>query len=275
MCELFGLSANRHTDLLASLSQFRKRGGDTADNPDGWGLAYRQRDVFVLHKEPAPAAQSALFLKLSDTIRSDLVVAHVRKANPPTATTLTNTHPFTRSCCRRQWVFAHNGKLSDLAEGGRQPAPASCEPMGETDSEHAFCYLLSQIATRFPVDVVPEGSWWLGELAELSELVSSRGRFNFLMSDGSYLIAYGHDRLYGLERCGHGLKLALIATEPLTQDEAWESFVPGELRVYREGELLTRLATRPGHGADPAQIEKHVLCGSSAGDPPATSDHVA
>jgi glutamine amidotransferase len=172
-------------------------------------------------------------------------------------------------------VFAHNGRLSELMQPGGARVPAACEPTGETDSERAFCYLLNQIATRFPADAVPGGSWWLREVAELSELVSSRGRFNFLMSDGSYLIAYGHDRLYGLERCCHGLKLALIATEPLTQDEAWESFTPGELRVYREGELLTRLATRPGHGADPAQIEKHVRCGSSIVDPPAARDHVA
>ncbi len=275
MCELFGLSANRRTDIAASLSQFRKRGGDTADNPDGWGLAYRERDVFVLHKEPEPAAQSALLLQLGDTIHSDLVVAHVRKANPPTSTTLDNTHPFTRGCCGRQWVFAHNGKLSELMQPGGARVPAACEPTGETDSERAFCYLLNRIATRFRADVAPESFWWLREVAELSVLVSSHGRFNFLMSDGNYLIAYGHDRLHSLERRCQGLRLALIATEPLTQDEAWESFAPGELRVYREGELLTRFAMRPGHGADPAQREKHVRCGSNIVDLPAARDHVA
>lgn len=120
MCELFGLSANRPTDLATSLALFRRRGGETADNPDGWGLAYRDGRAFVLHKEPRPAAVSPLFARLGNAIRSDLVVAHVRKANPPTARTVENTHPFTRLCCGRQWVFAHNGKLP-----GRAVAPAS------------------------------------------------------------------------------------------------------------------------------------------------------
>lgn len=249
MCELFGLSANRRTDFAVSLSRFRKRGGGTADNPDGWGLAYREQGVFVLHKEPGPAARSARLLQLCDTIRSDLVVAHVRKANPLTATTLDNTHPFTRSCCGRRWVFAHNGKLSELTEPGKPHSSATCEPIGNTDSEHAFCYLMNQIAARFSADVAPDGCWWLRQLGELSQLVSSHGRFNFLMSDGTYLIAYGHDRLHSLERRCHGLRLVFVATEPLTQDEIWKPFAPGELRVYRGGRA-SHPASEAGSGGN-------------------------
>lgn len=65
------------------------------------------------------------------------------------------------------------------------------------------------------------------------------------MSDESYLIAYGHDRLHSVERQCGGLKLVLLATEALTQDEAWQAFSPGELRVYRAGRRVAALATRP------------------------------
>ena len=40
MCELFGFSASRpQAGRALPLAEFRGRGGLTADNPDGWGLA--------------------------------------------------------------------------------------------------------------------------------------------------------------------------------------------------------------------------------------------
>ena len=33
-------------------------------------------------------------------------------------------------------------------------------------------------------------------------------------------------------------RVTLVATEPLTSDEAWEAFAPGELRVFRGGERV-------------------------------------
>ncbi len=41
------------------------------------------------------------------------------------------------------------------------------------------------------------------------------------------------------------LNLTLVATEPLTQSESWEAFAPGELRAYREGQLITQIRTQP------------------------------
>lgn len=250
MCELFGLSANRPTEPVTSLALFRRRGGETADNPDGWGLAYREGRVFRLHKEPEPAARSALFAHLSNTVRSDLVVAHVRKANPPTARTLDNTHPFIRNCCGQQWVFAHNGKVPELTKTLGMRDPSICRPAGQTDSEYAFCCLLDQIAIHFSAAAVAGSARWVRELAAVSKLVSSLGRFNFLMSDGRYLIAYGHDRLHSVEHRDGERSLALVATEPLTQDEPWEAFVPGELRVYRAGRRIAQIRTQPKRKTD-------------------------
>ena len=34
--------------------------------------------------------------------------------------------------------------------------------------------------------------------------------------------------------------VSVIATEPLTQNEAWQRMVPGELLVWREGEINAR-----------------------------------
>jgi hypothetical protein len=94
MCELFGLSSSRPVSLRGLLCRFRERGGDVADNPDGWGLATLQDGVFSIAKEPHAAAQSAHFQGLCEQTFSPLIVGHARIANPPTARVLANTHPF-------------------------------------------------------------------------------------------------------------------------------------------------------------------------------------
>jgi predicted glutamine amidotransferase len=70
VCELFGLNAATEAQAEGPLRAFRLRGGRTADNPDGWGLAYRQGEAFRIHREPELAAESALFAELCREVRS-------------------------------------------------------------------------------------------------------------------------------------------------------------------------------------------------------------
>lgn len=250
MCELLGISSNRPAGWDDTLTLFRKRGGETADNPDGWGLACRDDDVWQLHKAPEAAIQSEQFAALSQATFTDLLIAHVRKANPPSACTSVNTHPFVRECCGRSWIFAHNGKVSEAIQPQGCCHPHKSKPQGETDSEHAFYFLLDEIASIFNAVVVQSNSSWLQKLARLSEDIASYGQFNFLMSDGSILIAFGHDRLHRLQ-CRHdGIAMTLLASEPLRDDEPWEAFQSGELCVYQAGVLIGSLQTNP------AKVEK-------------------
>ena len=69
MCELFGLNSNRPVPPGELLCRFGARGGDTADNPDGWGLAVLEDSTFCLTKEPMAAARSARFRQLCGPIR--------------------------------------------------------------------------------------------------------------------------------------------------------------------------------------------------------------
>ncbi len=230
MCELLGLSAHRpFAGWELPLAAFRDRGGGTVDNPDGWGIAWRQDNGFRLEKEPEPACGSALFAEMIRSWCGDLAIAHVRKAKYPPVNTLANTHPFLHDCCGRRWAFAHNGLVPDIvaletASGGRV-----CRPEGETDSEFAFCHLLAQVHPRFA------NADWLGSLAGISSEIARLGQFNFLLSDGEHLIAYGHDHLHYLESAGG---VALIATEPLSQHAGWTPFAAGELRIYRDGRRI-------------------------------------
>jgi glutamine amidotransferase len=251
MCELFGMSASGPTRVDALLREFRLRGGLTADNPDGWGLADWASGALRVFKAPEPAARSARFGELCDTARSRLVVAHVRKARHPPINTMTNTHPFTRTCCGREWVFAHNGLVPGVVELELTHQNPICRPTGETDSEHAFCHVLAYLARGFEAARGRDDAAWMPALAAESERLTSFGKFNFLMSDGEHLIAYGHDRLHYTEQ--HGAEQSIdqppdrivLATEPLNAAEGWIAFKPGELRVYRSGKLAGRMMTQP------------------------------
>lgn len=240
MCELFGMSSDRAISARSPLSLFQMRGGETADNADGWGLAYLEGDAFAIHKAPEAAARSASFTRLAQQIHSRLIIAHVRKANPPTAHTLENTHPFMRACCGRHWVFAHNGQVPEVIAPQGCCHPRHSHPGGETDSEHAFIYLLEEIAGTFPSTPPATVDAWFETLATRSAAIAAYGQFNFLMSEGEHLIAYGHDRLHSQQRIEGGVQSVLIASAPLTGDESWEAFAPNELRVYRGGQLLGR-----------------------------------
>jgi glutamine amidotransferase len=275
MCELLGISSSRPVRAQALLRTFQKRGGETADNPDGWGLAYLHNGRFALYKEPLPAAHSQHFFELAASIGTDLLIGHVRKARLPRVNTLANTHPFRHACCGQEWVFAHNGLVPEAIEMAHRAPHLPCTPavetadaphqitgrtseasrasvtsrgprlvpIGETDSEHAFCHLLENIAQHFHQPPAAGMAPWLTALAALSGLISAHGKFNFLISDGKHLIAYGHDRLHFREHGGDGQTYeAWIATEPLTADR-WQPFEACELRIYRRGRLVGRVPT--------------------------------
>lgn len=235
MCELFGISSDYPIAASQELNGFRLRGGQAADNPDGWGLAWQEYGAFRLSKEPTAAHQSALFAQLCGTTRSSLVIAHVRKATFPLIKDISNTHPFRRECCGKEWVFAHNGMVPDIVDIELSKNNLVCCPTGGTDSEYAFCHLLDSIAQHFHSLPSATPSTWFENLATVSGLVASLGKFNFLMSDGEHLIAYGHDRLHYLQRSssdqsgGTLVNGVLIATEPLDGNEIVDGFRTGRV----------------------------------------------
>lgn len=235
MCELFGLSSDVPVSPGHLLCRFGEHGGH-GENPDGWGLGMLGRDGFHIEKRPEPAAYSERFQRLCREVRSTLIIGHVRKANPPTAHVLANTHPFTQFCCGRDWIFAHNGIVS----GMEALIPPQCKPSGDTDTERAFCVVLDGIASAFAAARVGDLGW-LNALAKIARTLAAYGRFNFLMSDGTHLLCYGHDRLHSYTGKDVG-SATIIATEPLSAAREWERFEPGELRVYRAGREITRLS---------------------------------
>ncbi len=146
MCELLGMSANVPTDICFSFTGLMQRGGKTGPHRDGWGIAFYEGKGFRTFKDPNPSSQSKIAeLVQQYPIKSRAVISHIRQANRG-GVNLENTHPFTRELWGQYWTFAHNGQLT----GYQNLVTGRHRPVGETDSELAFCWLLNQMEQCYP-----------------------------------------------------------------------------------------------------------------------------
>jgi glutamine amidotransferase len=262
MCQLLALNSNVPTAATFSFTGFSARGGDTDHHVDGWGMAFHDGQAARVFHDSGRACDAPLaaFLR-SHPVRARTVLAHVRKATQG-ETALANCHPFQREWMGRSWLFCHNGDL----KGFRPPLDGSHLPVGQTDSEHAFCWLLQQMRRRFPSGPAPQWRQLAPVLAELIPPIAAYGTFNLLLSDGQALYAHGSTQLAWVSRehpfplarlvdCDIEIDLAganapddrmiVVATQPLTQAERWQAFAPGELRVFVEGRSVWHQATTP------------------------------
>ena len=247
MCQLLGLNANTPTDVVFSFTGFSTR---AEEHKDGFGIAFFEcpgARVFV-------DAQSARHSPVAEMVRrypikSCHVIAHIRKATQGRVA-LENTHPFQRELWGRYWVFAHNGDLKAYAPR----LHAGFRPVGDTDSERAFCWLMQELAKAHAS--VPSVAELTATLRELVPAIAAHGTFNFMLSNGQALWVHCSTKLHWLVR-EHPFRaarladedlsvdfsavttprdrVAVIVTEPLTTDERWTPLAPGELAVFQDG----------------------------------------
>jgi len=260
MCELFGASFNKQAGIKFAFNNFKQRG---KKNPHGWGLAwYPDGKSSQIIKEAKPAAKSPMseFLTNQNTLKSKVFISHVRIATG-TPHIHRNTHPFSRIYNRKEFVFAHNGYESNENDFKNNLDLSGYYPLGDTDSEYAFCFLLgfireAQIKTwsqnRFEI------------LKRKLRKINNYGKFNCIFSDGEYLFCYhtnsetrttlryvkrefpfanirykDSDQEISLEDTKNQThKGYLISTEELSEGEEWNKFDKGQLIVFKNGEIV-------------------------------------
>lgn len=257
MCQLLGMNCNTPAAISFSFEGFSARGGGTDEHKDGWGIAFYRGagcQVFTDHLSSVTSPIADLIKR--NPIKSRNIIAHIRKATQGPIV-LENSHPFMREMWGQYWTFAHNGDLQNFLPS----SDGQFHPVGETDSERAFCYMMNMLRRRFPDHKrTPPLAILFDAVAELAEEIGAHGVFNFMLSNGEVLFAHCSTQLHYIARaypfstarlidCDLTIdfsvhnhrddRMTVIATKPLTSDESWTAFHPGELKMFAEGLLAT------------------------------------
>ncbi|MFT3857583.1 MAG: class II glutamine amidotransferase [Aquabacterium sp.] len=247
MCQLLGMCCRKPTDIVFSFSGFATR---STEHADGFGIAFFEGKGlrhFVDHQAAAYSPVAELIKRYP--IQSKAVIAHIRKATQGRIA-LENCHPFVRELWGRYWVFAHNGNLADF----HPKLHAAFRPVGDTDSERAFCWLMQELAKSHAS--MPDVRELNVTLRELVPQIARHGTFNFMLSQGDAVWAHCSTHLHYLVR-RHPFGMArlqdedvavnfaeltqpddcvsVIATQPLTVNEAWIAMQPGQLLAFQDG----------------------------------------
>ena len=273
MCDLLGMCFNRPIRPTFSFYNFRFKDNR---NPDGWGVAFypfsqnnRSDKSALVIKEARPATSSDLAQKLIgyDYLCSNIIISHVR-ASSGSDIAHRNTHPFYREFNGKEYIFAHNGTLNANALV-EEFENAHHNPIGETDSEKAFCIILNGMNERGISRWSNEDFIWIGEV--LRE-INTHGYLNCLLSDGESLFCYADKDKYNclsyIERrhpfneitlldknkkqpntgfvnlssikdpSDHGFIIATTVRTGKPTNEHWIPFIGGELKIFRGGELI-------------------------------------
>ena len=210
----------------------------------------------------------AHFLCNYKRITAKTYIGHIRKATRGNLT-YDNTHPFTRCYYGVEYSFAHNGtlfkrdRLSNL----------TYQPIGETDSEQAFCYLLSRLKDHGikPCKGVKRDFYSDQDFHIIYKILTdintiADGTFNCIFCDGKYLFCFrdlGEARNLFYQRYhkknvysetgeknptqfsymekNENLEGFIVTTEPLN-DGKWHSFVGGNLIVFRDGKKVADIS---------------------------------
>jgi glutamine amidotransferase len=255
MCELLAMSANVPTDICFSFSGLMQRGGNTGPHKDGWGITFYEGKGCRSFKDPLPSAESAIATLVKEyPIKSEAVVCHIRQANSG-GICLENTHPFTRQIWGRHWTYAHNGQLKDIHDELKVKYHV---PVGETDSEFAFCWIMDQIHLKY-AEQEPSDIEVFTYISTLCDQLNKFGVYNVIITNGECLFAHCSNNLHWITRKAPFGKAQLIdeemevnftqettdkdvvtviATQPLTNNETWTKMSAGQWQLFKLGESI-------------------------------------
>ncbi len=240
--------------------KFRK-GPQKGEHTLGWGLAWYPGDnkAAIVAKDPAARDTKSLRDAMGDwdSFRSTVFFCKVRGA--ASGYTHLETQPFSRSFAGQDWLFMHNGDLDKTAMARLHfNKSIFLEPMGRTDSELAFCFLLGKVQdygarSLGEVDHQVLLSWFL----QLDDM----GSADMVISDGTTVAAfYGsqsdtrlyyarvkppHNEngyhadaaLFALNNPRDTFRTALVFSSTPFREDAWKPMQKGQLIIARRGQI--------------------------------------
>ncbi len=228
----------------------------------GWGFALYPEDhsSAMVTKDPEARGKQVLVDAITDwaNFRSTVFFFKVRGAGK--GYNHTQAQPFSRSFAGRDWLFTHNGDL-DKVELEKLHGSNSrlLEPMGNTDSELAFCNLLTRIqegSARKIADINPF------ELHSWFQKFDALGSADMYFTDGDSIVCFhgtqspkqmyhariqppNNQELYSSEAVKISLSdprdtyrtAFIISSTPFTGGQ-WMQMQPGQMLIVRRGAII-------------------------------------
>jgi glutamine amidotransferase len=229
---------------------------------DGWGIGWYDEQGSHVVRSAAPACDDPKFAATARSVRSPIILAHVRDASVGVVRE-ENSHPFVYG----PWMFCHNGTLENFdrlrPSFERETLPDLDDSRrGDTDSEHLFLWILSNLARegfaltpdgrdksceRVDVDglfaVVRESLRRLLGWAAAAHVAEPKG-LNLMLTDGRLFIAVRYGRtLWTRTLPSHaaGQPTIVVASESTDERGPWrEADDRSILTVDAHGRLLAR-----------------------------------
>lgn len=305
MCRMFGfrsaVPSRAHRSLIEAENALAAQ---STQHPDGWGIGWFVDDDAYVLKSSSAAHACERFQRASARLMSHTFLVHVRRATVGVVDHI-NAHPFRFG----RWLFAHNGTLFGFDDVLRPWLESRILPhfrplvLGDTDSEHLFYYLLSELdragvdkAGHDPADarivgqVVREALLGLDALARQRDL--ERPIANVLLTDGRLMVGHraGMPLLLSTQKrhcpdfdtCPATSKVCLefkrpsvlpvnhllIASEPIGGSEnLWEDLPDGSTVVLDERFRLHQLPAPEGWIAPELPERYRIAASASAAAP--------
>ena len=238
MCDLFGMSCNSRDRAPFSLKKFENL---SRVNPDGWGVAYYDKNgkaTITTSDDGFIAANDPKYKKAYETAKSNIIIAHLRRATDDDEPCKEKCHPFGQKSNGRDWVFAHNGQIKGIEI-----------PIGKIDSECAFELIINNIKKcTLSQNIGINTGIYPGIIKGIQYIFDKYGNesnLNFLMSDGTLLYAFHHHsnekkKMYFVKRSKkvYGNAFLVSTSKTLFYGEDCEEMPPDRLLVICNGEIL-------------------------------------
>lgn len=230
MCELFGVSSNKKTQINEYLEAFYKHSNQ---HPDGWGLALMRNKESKIEKEPIKASDSKKLRRILDNpIITKNAFAHIRLATTGQMESK-NCHPFKKiDNNNRTWTLMHNGTIFNNTKIEQYKTIQE----GDTDSERVLLYLVDEInktENKIKRQLTSKERFEL--LDKLVTDLAKDNKLNLMLYDGSLM--YFHTNSEGGL---HYLKKenTIYVTTNKLNNENWEVFPLNTLIAVKDGKIV-------------------------------------
>ncbi|KQU86337.1 hypothetical protein ASD00_31055 [Ensifer sp. Root31] len=254
---ILGVSASKPIGIDEVLELVLPLRGNALTSSATWGLVAHEGRAARVFKDGVSTGKPTFFTVAMDReLRSHSYVVQRSFRGHQSTPSHGDITPFERELRGRSWVFANDGDLQKVP----QLELCGFYPLGDSKAERAFCLLLNAIREYVSEDgEVRYPDQMIDRIARITTSINAYGGFNYILSNGSYVVAHSHTQLHLLSlRDASDAKLrnaCLVASQELTDDDHWSCLPPNSLTLIRDGSIIDQ--KRTGNPASPAAWQEH------------------